>query len=209
MGEAPRPGRRWRRWLKGLAVVALAAVVYVVGANLFLTARARAATVAGVDAAAARPYAIVLGNRVFPGGIPSRELAARLEVALALYQAGRVERVIVSGRAYEGYDEPGGMAHWLEERGVPRAQIIVDRGGHRTAATMAGAAARGVRAAYVVTQGYHLPRALYLARHAGIDALGVPAPARRAGVGDSMRVAFRESMARAEIVVEVALLGVR
>ena len=75
---------------------------------------------------------------------------------------------------------------------------------------MADAAALGVRSALVVSQGYHLPRALYLARHAGIDAVGVPAPAgERALDGAALRVFVRETAARAEIVLEVALRGVR
>ena len=74
------------------------------------------------------------------------------------------------------------MAAWLEARGVKPADVIVDPGGHRTAATMADAAALGVRSALVVTQGYHLPRSLYLARRAGIDAVGVPAPDAAGGL---------------------------
>ncbi len=66
------------------------------------------------------------------------------------------------------------MAAWLEAHGVPARDLIVDRGGYRTASSMADAAAIGVRSLLVVSQGYHLPRALYLARHAGIDAWGVP-----------------------------------
>ena len=101
------------------------------------------------------------------------------------------------------------MAAWLEARGVPPADIVVDEGGHRTAATMADAAALGVRSALVVTQGYHLPRALYFARHAGIDAVGVPAPAGPAGlVGLAQGVRPRDT-ARAEALLEVALRGVR
>jgi len=116
--------------------------------------------------------------------------------------------VIVSGRVAEGYDEPHAMAVWLEARGVPRGDIVLDGGGHRTAATMAGAAALGVRSAHVVTQGYHLPRALLFARHAGIDALGVPAPAWRPGWSDRLRVFVRESLARAEALLEVTFRGV-
>ena len=78
---------------------------------------------------------------------------------------------------WRGYDEPHAMAALAGgARGRSRRRSWSDAGGHRTAATMADAAALGVRSALVVTQGYHLPRALYLARHAGIDAIGVPAP---------------------------------
>jgi SanA protein len=203
------PGSPRLRGLRWLAAVVLVGLAYVTGANVFLIARARSATVAGVGAAPVRPYAIVLGNRVFPGGVPSAELAARLETALALYQAGRTEKVIVSGAVRSRYDEPRAMADWLEARGVKSADVILDPGGHRTAATMADAAALGARSALVVTQGYHLPRSLYLARHAGIDAIGVPAPARSADRGDALRVFCREVAARAEIVLEVAVRGVR
>ena len=78
-----------------------------------------------------------------------------------------------------GYDEPHAMAAWLVSRGVKPDDVVVDEGGHRTSATMADAAALGVRSALIVTQGYHLPRSIYFARHVGIDALGVPAPPRR------------------------------
>jgi len=203
---APRGRRRWAWWLPGIA---LAGVACVVAANLYLIARASAATLPDVERAPVRPYAIVLGNQVFSGGRPSPELANRLEAALALYRAGRAGKVIVSGRVAEGYDEPHAMAAWLEAHGVPPADIVVDEGGHRTAATMADAAALGVRSAHVVTQGYHLPRALHFARHAGIDALGVPAPERRSGWWDSLRVFVRESVARAEALLEVVVRGVR
>jgi SanA protein len=206
MPDAAPP--RWRRGAGWLLGVALAGVVFVVAANLYLIARACAATLPGVEPAPLRPYAIVLGNRVFPDGRVSRELAGRLETALALHRAGRAGKVIVSGRVGEGYDEPHAMAAWLEARGVPAVDVVVDEGGHRTAATMADAAALGVRSAHVVTQGYHLPRALHFARHAGIDALGVPAPDRRAGWVEWLRVYVRETLARAEALLEVAVRGV-
>lgn len=97
------------------------------------------------------------------------------------------------------------MAVWLERHGVPKDAIVIDPVGRRTAATMANAAALGIRSALIATQGYHLPRSLYLARGAGIDAVGVPAtPA-----GRYFMTTIRESLARAEIVIEVALRGVR
>ena len=202
-----RPPRR--RWLRRLGAIALLGLVYVGGTNLFLVASARAATVGSLDEAPVRPYAIVLGNRVFPGDVPCQELAARLDTALALYRMGRAQKVIVSGQVLGEYSEPRAMAAWLQARGVKAADIIPDPGGHRTAATMADAAALGARSALVVTQGYHLPRSLFLARHAGIDAVGVPAPPRATGQFSVVRGFLRETAARAEIVVEVALRGVR
>ena len=63
---------------------------------------------------------------MWPNGRPSAALAERLEVALELYRAGRVQQVIVSGRIGEGYDEPTPMAAWLVQRGVPPSAIRLD-----------------------------------------------------------------------------------
>src|SRR4029079_2883720 len=104
---------------------------------------------------------------------------------------------------------PYSMAAWLEGKGVPRDAIVIDPHGYRTAATMANAAARGIRSALVATQAYHLPRSLYLARHAGIDAIGTPAPSASGPATLRWHARLREMLARAEIVIEVALRGVR
>ncbi len=74
---------------------------------------------------------------------------------------------------------------------------------------MADAVAGGVQSLLVVSQRYHLPRALYLARHAGLQALGVPAADVERSLADSIYRFVRETTARAEIIVEVAVRGVR
>jgi SanA protein len=216
MAEGPRPAAvaerrpRARRALALAALAALSGAALIAAGNAYVLGTTRGQIVPGVGAAPERPTAIVLGNRIFAGGIPGAELEERLALALALHRAGRARRLLVSGAAHGDYDEPAVMAAWLERRGVPLADILLDRGGHRTAATMADAAAWGIRSALVCTQAYHLPRALYLARKAGIDALGVPAGGPGAAGGHTVtRVLVREILARAEAVVEVALRGVQ
>ncbi len=203
----PAADRRWRRWVV-VALVSIGALVGAADGYVLSVTRGRRAP---VDEAPALPYALVLGNRVFPGGHPCSELAYRLEVGRQLYQRHRAQRLIVSGQAVpdRDYDEPGVMAAWLEARGVPAADIVLDRGGYRTAASMADAAAIGVRSLLVVSQGYHLPRALYLAQRAGIDAVGVAASDGRRRALDILHLALREALARAETVVEVMVRGVR
>jgi len=198
-----------RRWRKGLAIGAAVGAALIAAGNVYVLSTTRSALVATVADAPVRPYVVVLGNRVFPGGIPSQELAARLETGRQLYAAGRAQKIIVSGLSRSDYDEPHPMAAWLEAHGVPAADVILDLGGYRTAATMADTAAMGVRSVLVATQGYHLPRSIYLARHAGIDAVGVPSENSRRTIFDLFRTALRETLARAETVLEVALRGVR
>jgi len=82
----------------------------------------------------ARGVALVPGARVHPSGDPFPILADRLETAWRLLEAGRVQRVRVSGcsRAGGTHDEPAGMVRWLAARGVPAERIEVDREGDRT-----------------------------------------------------------------------------
>jgi len=209
MSEAPPPALpRWgRRIGAGVLVMGL-----LIGAgNAYVVGVTRDRRVASVAEAPARPYAIVLGNRVFPDGTLCSELANRLAAAQSLYATGRAARLIVSGKTgpEPGYDESAGMAAWLQARGVRAEDIVRDPGGHRTAASMADAAAMGARSLLVVTQAYHLPRALYLAGHAGIDAIGVPAAATRRTWSDLTHLVVRETVARVETVVEVFARGVR
>ncbi len=203
--ENPRQGR----WGRRLALGAALAVALVVGANAYLIARSRGAVIADFSQTPPRPYAMVLGSHVYPSGAPSRELAARLETGRQLYRAGLARRIIVSGLAEAGYDEPDAMAAWLERRGVAPIDVVIDRGGYRTAASMADAVAAGVQSLLVVSQPYHLPRALYLARHAGLQAIGVPAAEVERAVPDRIYGFVRETTARAEIILEVAARGVR
>jgi SanA protein len=207
----PAP-RTWRRFARRVLLpVALLGLLAVGAANAYVISTTARDIVGTVAAAPARPVAIVLGTKVFPGGVLSVGLAARTEVALGLYEAGKVQRIVLSGAAHveQDYDEPGAMAAWLERRGVPRSALILDRLGHRTAATMANAASQGFREVLVCTQEFHLPRSLYLARHAGLVATGVIADDPNVGVSSYLRARIRELAARAETLVEVAVRGVR
>jgi len=85
--------------------------------------------------------AVVPGNQVFPTGVPSLRLAARLEKALKLYRDGICPVIIVSGGiGKEGVDEAKAMASWLFQRGVPRRAVVIDSSGVNTASKYAGSA---------------------------------------------------------------------
>jgi SanA protein len=213
MAEAkapPRKGRARRVIFRLLGLFGLGLLGLGAG-NAWVWLTTTGDIVRTVAEAPERPVAIVLGNRAFSDGSLSRELAARVSVALDLWRAKKVQTLFLSGAVYpeDAYDEPGAMEAWLERRGVPREAMILDRQGFRTAATMADAAARGFRSVLVCTQGYHLPRALYLARHAGLTATGVAANSPPARFLARAHIFVRETLARAETVLEVAVRGVR
>ena len=207
-----RPGFASRTaWLKlvpgrGLLAVSTVGVLALVGARLWLNARARARILAGPPALGPGRVAIVPGAAVRRDGTPAGFLSNRLETALRLYRAGKVERILISGaRCSWNQDEVRAMREWLLDRGVPEAALLVDAEGSRTLETMRNARAFGVREAIICSQAFHLPRALFLARSAGLEAWGMEAdPPRRL---TSRRNRWREQLASAWAIVEVCLLG--
>ena len=126
--------------------------------------------------APSRPVAIVFGAGLRRDGSPTTVLADRIATAAELFLAGKVERLLMSGSAREGYDEPAAMATLAQELGVPREAILLDPGGVRTyESCLRARELLGVRSALLVSQRFHLPRALALCAAQGIEASGVAA----------------------------------
>jgi SanA protein len=122
--------------------------------------------------------ALVLGAApIGPEGGPNRYLVYRLDAAAALWRAGKVKRLIVSGdKRPPNYDEPAAMAAGLIERGVPAEAIVRDELGVRTLASVQRAeTAFGQKRMIVVSQRFHLSRAIFLARERDIEAWGFEA----------------------------------
>lgn len=150
--------------------------------------------------------AIVPGALVEPDGEMSSMLAARVEQASRLWHAGKVEKILVSGdHGSWKYDEPDTMRKALVRDGVAPEDVFEDHAGFDTWATMVRAREIfEVREAIVVTQGFHMPRALYLADEAGIDATGLTADLQEWGrQGDKSTV--REVLSRVKAVADVTL----
>ncbi len=123
----------------------------------------------------AAPVALVLGAMVFPDGTPSPFLAARLDLAYRLYAAGKVRVVVVSGdKGAKEYNEPAAMRTYLINAGMPAGDVVADYAGFDTYDSAARALRIfGVEQLIVVTQSYHLPRAVATCRALGIEATGV------------------------------------
>lgn len=157
----------------------------------------------------ARPVALVLGNRAYPDGTVSRLLAGRLDLALRLYRAGKVGTVLVSGDASGrgiagGYNEVDPMRQWLIGRGVPADKVVGDYAGMNTYDSCVRARrVFGVDRVTVVTQAYHLPRAVTLCRKVGLDAVGVAADSRGVSALDMKRRAARDDLACTKAVLEL------
>jgi vancomycin permeability regulator SanA len=122
----------------------------------------------------ARPVALVLGAGLQPDGTLSGALAQRVDVAVRLYRAGLVRALLMSGdHSTVDHDEVDAMSSAAQAGGVPASAIVTDHAGFDTFSSCYRARhVFGVRGAVVVSQGWHLPRAVWLCRQQGIDAIG-------------------------------------
>lgn len=171
--RSPQRRRRRRRVIVA-AAVACAGVVAVVAPVAVVQVSGRQHVVDASDAPP-RTAALVLGAGLRPDGTPSTYLARRLDAAADLYERGVVRAVLVSGDSSSvGYDEPTAMKDYLVRAGVPADVVVQDFAGLDTHDSAVRArTVFGVEDAIVITQDYHLPRAVFSARAAGIDAVGV------------------------------------
>ncbi|MDY7041879.1 MAG: ElyC/SanA/YdcF family protein [Chloroflexota bacterium] len=127
-----------------------------------------------------RRVALVFGAGVWPGGTLSHILADRVDTAVDLYQAGKVQKLLMSGdNRFIDYNEPQHMQEYAVARGVPEADIVLDYAGRRTYDSCYRARAIfGVEEVVLVTQEYHIDRALFTCNGVGLDAVGVVADRR-------------------------------
>lgn len=123
------------------------------------------------------PVALVFGAGLLHDGSAGPVLRDRVETAVQLYQAGKVKKLLMSGdNRFVEYNEPEAMRQYAIKLGVPDSDIVLDYAGRRTYDTCYRAKAIfQVQAAVLVTQPFHMPRALFLCNQMGLNAAGVEA----------------------------------
>ncbi len=124
----------------------------------------------------ARPrVAVVFGASVFSNGELSPVLEDRVDTAIKLYQAKKVDRILVSGdNRHPSYNEPRAMQEYLISHAIASKDVIVDTSGRSTYETCLRAKeVFGLKRVVLVSQSYHLSRALYIANELGLDAVGM------------------------------------
>ena len=153
-----------------------------------------------------QPVAIVFGAGYWPSGALSHALADRMDTAIALYRAGRVRKLLLSGdNRFVDYNEPAVMAAYALDQGVPRQDLVLDYAGRRTYDSCYRAGAIfGVERAVLVTQRFHLPRALLTCEGLGLEVVGVVADRRR--YIRARWYELRETLALARAWLDVYLL---
>lgn len=155
-------------------------LVIVIGIPRLITAIVSSGKIFTVEESPSARAAIVFGAGLQRDGTPSPVLKDRVTAAVQLYQQGKVEKLLMSGdNRFEDYNEPAAMKTFALDLGVPEEAIVLDYAGRRTYDTCYRARhIFGLDEALVVTQNFHLPRALFTCRGIGIDATGVSADLR-------------------------------
>jgi SanA protein len=148
--------------------------------------------------------ALVLGAQVMPNGAPSSMLSDRISAAAELYTAGRVNKLLLSGdHSRKNYDEVGTMRRILLAKGIPAEDIFTDHAGFDTwDSAQRARRVFDVSTAVVVTQRFHMARALYDARRAGLKVTGYAADRRDYG-RVMRRLQVREAFARVKTLGDV------
>jgi SanA protein len=193
-----------------VGVTACLAVVAVIGAGALIRAAAKGRTYSDVSLIPHRRVGVLLGcARRLSNGRANLFFSYRVAAAATLFKANKIEYIIVSGDNHvAGYDESTEMKQALVALGVPAGSIYCDFAGFRTLDSIARAkAVFGQTSITVVSQEFHNQRAIFIASHEGIDAVGFNAQAVTSVRG--FRTSLREHFARVKAVLDVCLLGTR
>ncbi len=174
-----------------VGIYALSVNFYVVhSAKPYMLSQEDAATLEDVDCI------LVLGCRVWSDGVPSDMLRDRLDGGIALYKAGAAPKLLMSGdHGKQNYNEVGTMKQYAIDAGIASEDVFMDHAGFSTYESMYRA--RDIFKAkkiLIVTQEYHLSRAIYIARSLGLEAYGVPSDYHT--YGGALKRGIREILAR-------------
>jgi len=160
-----------------LSLWMIIAVIVVFGLPRLLTEILTIGKIETVESSKTARVAIVFGAGLQRDGTPTPVLEDRVNAAVQLYNAGKVEKILMSGdNRFVDYNEPGAMQAFAITLGVPQEDIVLDYAGRRTYDTCYRALhIFGVKEAILVTQRFHLPRALFTCNGIGLKSTGLSA----------------------------------
>lgn len=188
---------------KFVLVIFLAFVISMLSINIYITYKADKYISNDVNSVMPCYTAIVLGASVSKDGDLSPVLADRIQTAIELYHSGKVQRFLLSGdHGRKQYDEVNSMKYFLLANGISSKDIFLDHAGFDTYNSLVRAKKIfDVDKAIIVTQNFHLPRAVYIGRSIGLDTYGVKADKRE--YRNMYKLQFRELFANVKAVYEV------
>lgn len=197
-----------RKKIKILLVLISVVLVFIVVSNYTIASYAQEKTYDEVSAIQKNKVGLVLGtSKMLQNGRVNLYFKYRIEATVALYKAGKIEFVLVSGdNSTSSYDEPTDFKEALIKKGIPEHKIFLDYAGFRTLDSVIRAKEIfGQEKITIISQEFHNERAIYLAGKNDIEAIGFNARnvSRRYG----LKVQLREYLARTKVFLDM-LFGV-
>lgn len=188
-----------------VAIMVMIGLFVVIGCQIAVKSAARGRLYDDVNKIPHREVGLLLGTSPLGrSGRPNQFYLRRLDATVALYNAGKIDRIIISGaRRGDDYDEPAEMKNDLVKRGLPDSIFVLDGEGHRTISSIVRAKELFEEdSVTIISQKFHNERALFLASHNEVDAIAFNAENTSSRRWRLMMV-LRESLARVKAVAEV------
>jgi SanA protein len=170
--------RRFWRIFKWTAVIGIVFIVIsCIGARWYIHSNANGRVYSDISQIPSSRVAMVLGAKVTPDGKLSTLLRDRVDAAVALYKAGKASKLLMSGdNRFAHYNEPERMKEYAVAHGVPAGNVLCDYAGRRTYDSVYRAKnIFGIDKMIIISQEFHLDRAIFLSDHIGVDATGLSA----------------------------------
>jgi len=192
-----------------LAILTTLTVILMAASDIAITLNAKGRIYKDVDVLPKRQVGLVLGTSKYIGKTSNPYYTYRIEAAEALYHAGKINHLLLSGdNAHRSYNEPWTMKRDLREAGIAEEAIHLDYAGFRTLDSVVRAKTVFSLARFtVITQQFHCERALFLADVNDIDAICYAVPSPRGWAGTKIRA--REILARTKAVLDSFILNVK
>ena len=187
-------------------------LIIVLSCQITVTNSAKGRLYSNVDAIPHRDVGLLLGtNPKGRTGCPNQFFCRRIDAAVALYEAGKVDRFIISGARYDSllYDEPEAMRIDLLRCGIPDSILTLDSEGFRTINSIERAKeVFGADSLTIISQQFHNERTLFLMKHLGVDAIAYNAANTSSRKWKLMMIG-RECLARVKAVFEMIGYSIR
>jgi SanA protein len=203
----PKKQKLARKMILMLLVIATCLIGAIAGALALVRHASTGRLYTNVAEIPHRHVGLVLGcSRLLGDGTPNPFFNSRLRAATELFQAGKVDYLLVSGDNHtKGYDEATDLKEALLQAGIPANRVYCDCAGFRTLDSVVRARdVFGLNQITVVSQEFHNQRAIFVSSHEGIDAIGYNA--QDVDLGDASGAHKRERLAKVKAVLDIYLL---
>ncbi|MBU2947616.1 SanA/YdcF family protein [Zobellia uliginosa] len=195
-----------KRYYKIGGVLLVALFLFILLCDFIISSSAEGKTFSDTSEISKNRVGLVLGtSKKLIGGLPNPYYTYRIKATVELYEAKKIDFVLVSGdNGTRYYNEPNTFKKDLINKGIPAEKIFLDFAGFRTLDSMVRAKeVFGLNNVTVISQEFHNQRAIYLAEKKGLDAIGYNAKSITGSQG--LKVHLREYLARVKVFIDLAL----